>query len=144
MELDKDILKEFSISLRMGKIEAGPPLSTILGNIGINTVKFCKELNEFVKDLPFFFVLEVKIYIYVDKTYTFIINEPTVALLLRLISFKKEITVNISGGLKIKYVDVVKLEELYLISFFKFNECSDNTLKFIYGTLTSLNLYVIE
>ena len=144
MEIDKNILKEFSISLRMGKIEAGPPLSTILGNIGVNTVKFCKELNDYTKDLPFFFLLEVIVYVYADKTYSFIISEPTVALLLRLVSFKKEIEVNISGGLKIKFVDVVKLEDLYLISFFKFNDCSEITLRFVYGTMTSLNLYVIE
>lgn len=142
--MEKMILKSFSIGLRMGKIEAGPPLSTILGNIGINTVKFCKELNDFTKDLPYFFLLEVKIYIFIDKTYQFNIIEPSIALLLRLVSIKKEIKVKISGGYKSKLVNAVKLEDIYLISFFKFNNCFENSLKSIYGTLFSLNLYVIK
>jgi len=66
--MSQEIIKVFSLNLRMGQIEAGPPLSTILGNFGINTVKFCKELNEFTNLLPNFFVLEVKIIINSDKS----------------------------------------------------------------------------
>jgi len=142
--MEKDVVKFFSIGLRMGKIEAGPPLSTILGNVGINTVKFCKELNEFTKDLPFYFLLEVKIYIYADKTYKFLVCEPSAALMLRLVSVKKEIKVQISGGYKSKLVDAVKIEDIFLVSFFKFDNCLENSLKSIYGTVSSLNLYVIE
>lgn len=142
--MDKDIIKTFSIGLRMGKIEAGPPLSTILGNIGINTVKFCKELNEFTKTLPFYFLLEVKIFVYVDKTYTFTVCEPSVALLLRLVSFKKEVMVKISGGLKPTLVNAVKIEDIYLVSFFKYGNCVEQSIRSVYGTLFSLNLYVIE
>jgi large subunit ribosomal protein L11 len=141
---NKDVLKVFSIALRMGKIEAGPPLSTILGNVGVNTVKFCKELNEFTKDLPFYFLLEVKIFIYLDKTYSFKVIEPSVALLLRLLTFKKELLVNMAGGSKKKTLDVIRIEDLYLISFFKFGNCSSTSLKSVYGTTSSLNLNVIK
>lgn len=30
--------------------ESGPPLGTILGNLGINTVKFCKDLMSIQKN----------------------------------------------------------------------------------------------
>jgi ribosomal protein L11 len=93
------LLKEFSISLRMGQIEAGPPLSTIIGNVGgINSVKFFKELNEYTKVLPNYFMLEVKIKIFMDKSYIFTVVEPSTALLLRLISKKIEVKLKSSGG----------------------------------------------
>jgi len=38
--------------IRSQHAESGPPLGTVLGNIGINAVKFCKEFNEYTKDLP--------------------------------------------------------------------------------------------
>ena len=44
---DINLSNKFSIYLRMGSVESGPPLSTILGNFGINTIKFVKDLNEF-------------------------------------------------------------------------------------------------
>ena len=34
--------------------EPAPPLGTILGNLGVNTVKFCEEFNLFTKNLPIF------------------------------------------------------------------------------------------
>jgi large subunit ribosomal protein L11 len=141
---EKEILNSFSISLRMGKIEAGPPLSTILGNYGLNTVKVCKELNEYTKELPIFFLLEVKVIIYIDKSYKFIVFEPSTSSLLRLVSLKKEILIKASGGKKIKNVDSVYLKDIYLISLFKFGNCFDSSLKSVYGTLSSLNLYVIK
>lgn len=139
-----NILKIFSINLRMGNIEAGPPLSTILGNIGINTVKFCKELNEYIKNLPNYFILEVKIIIFLDKSYCFQINEPSTALLLRLISKKIEIKIKSSGGLKFKIVKGVTLNDIYFISYFKFGNNYNHSLKSVFGTLNSLNLYIIE
>jgi ribosomal protein L11 len=140
----KSDIKSFSLNLRMGQIESGPPLSTILGNLGINTVKFCKELNELTNLLPNFFVLEVKININSDKIYSFIICEPTTALVLKLISKKKEIFVKSSGGFKSNQQIGVDLKDLYLVCFFKFGDCNDKLLRSVYGTLTSLNYYVFK
>lgn len=135
--MENNIIKKFSIGVRIGQIEAGPPLSTILGNMGINTVNFCKELNDFVLDLPNFFYLEIKVVIFFDKTYSFEVGEPSTALLLRLLSKKIE--------LKDKSIIYgIKLEDIYLISFFKFNNFNNNSLKIIFGTLSSLKLHVIE
>jgi ribosomal protein L11 len=140
----QESIKSFSLNLRMGQIESGPPLSTILGNLGINTVKFCKELNELTNLLPNYFVLEVKIFINLDKTYSFVICEPTLALLLKLVVIKKEIPVRTSGGFKTKEQFGVMLKDLYLICYFKFGKCNNRLLKSIYGTLVSLNYNVFK
>src|SRR5260221_714117 len=110
---NKDILKEFSLILRMGKIESGPPLSTILGNIGINTVKVVKELLESTQMLPDYFLLEVKIIVYFDKTYIFsIIKKKNIKFPFSLLS----------SNLKIFFFDVnIMIENLYYI----FYEISD-------------------
>jgi len=142
--MEKEILKEFSLNLRMSKIESGPPLSTILGNLGLNSVKFCSDLSELIIELPFFLVLEVKVCIFIDKTYSFFLNEPSTSMLLRIIAQKIEIKFKGSGGIKSKLVYSIKLKDIYLVSFFKFGNIDKNSLKLVYGTLSSMKLNVIR
>lgn len=137
-------IKTFSIVLRSGKVESGPPLSTILGNFGINTVKFVKDFNEFTKDLPDYFLLVVIIDIFNDKSYNFLLKEPSVSLLLRLVSFDKDFLVKGSGGYRPFKYKVVSITDIILISFFKFGFCNDNSLRLIFGTLQSMDLHVVE
>jgi len=47
-----------NIYIRSNSAEAVPPLGTTLGNIGVNALKFCKEFNEFTKDLPNYFFIK--------------------------------------------------------------------------------------
>lgn len=61
---DKDIKYIKKCFLMSQKAEAVPPLGTILGNIGVNTIKFCDEFNIYTKDLSNYFLLKVIILIY--------------------------------------------------------------------------------
>jgi hypothetical protein len=54
-----------------GNAETAPPLGTILGNLGVNTVKFCKEFNDFTCELPVYIKLEVTILIQENKNFSF-------------------------------------------------------------------------
>jgi ribosomal protein L11 len=143
--MEKEIKKEFSMNLRMGIIESGPPLGTVLNTAQVtNSVKLVKELNEYTKDLPSYFLLQIKIFIYFDNTYSFIVCEPSISLLLRFVTFKKEIFLKTSGGIKGKLVDAILLKDIYLISFFKFNNCFTTSIKSILGTANSLNLLIVK
>jgi len=142
--MDSEILKNFSIFLRSNKVESGPPLSTILGNFGINTVKFVKDFNDYTKDLPDYFLLIIYVTVYNDKTYSFNFSEPNVSLLLRLMSFEKDFLVKGSGGYRPQTYKVIKLEDIIYISFFKYGYFNNNTLSLILGTINSMDLYVIE
>src|SRR3954465_2206900 len=114
--MEKEIKKQFSMCFRMGVIESGPPLGTVLNSIkGVNSSLLIKELNEFTKGLPSYFLLQVRITVYLDNTHEFFIYEPSVSLLIRLLVFKKEIFVKTSGGVKGKLVDVILLKDLYNI-----------------------------
>jgi len=142
--MEKEIIKTFNIFLRSNKVESGPPLSTILGNFGINTVKFVKDFNDYTQDLPDYFILVINVTVYIDKTYSFDLAEPTVSLLLRLGSFEKDFLIKGSGGYRpIKY-RVISLDDLVLVSFFKFGIFNEYTLKSILGVVNSMGLYVVE
>lgn len=142
--MDKEILKMFSLFLRSNKVESGPPLSTILGNFGINTVKFVKDFNDYTKDLPDYFLLVINVTIFNDKTYLFSLNEPTVSFLLRVISTEKDFLIKGSGGYIAQPYKVIKIDDIILISFFKYGFFNINTLKLILGTIQSMDLYVVE
>ena len=123
--------------LRANSVEANPPLSTILGNFGVNTVSFCKDINEHTKELPNYFLLEVVITIKDDKSFTFSIKEPSVAFLLKLCAHNFSIFKKGQGGLKEFPIKSVFLKDIYMISFFKYGYCDNITLKIIYGILRS-------
>jgi len=139
---EKNIIK-FSMFLRAKNVDSGPPLSTILGNYGVNTVAFCKEFNEITKELPNYFLLEVIIIINSDRTFNFSVKEPTVAFLLKLVMKKREIFKMGSGGLKVDYIKVIYLKDIYLISKFKYNSYDFIYLKNICSILASSHYFVI-
>jgi large subunit ribosomal protein L11 len=79
------ISKCINLYIRSQGADPGPPLGTVLGNLGVNAVKFCKDFNDFTKELPDYLVLGVYIYIYIDKSFFFRIFEPTLNNLLTLL-----------------------------------------------------------
>lgn len=135
---------KFSIYLRMGSVESGPPLSTILGNFGINTVKFVKDLNEFTSELPTYFLLVVNVVINSDKTYKFELSEPSVTQLLRILSRKKQIYILAQGGLKTIDIKVIHIKDLYFICYTKFGNFDDSSFRMLYGSICSLDMYIDE
>lgn len=138
-----DNLLKFSMFLRAGMIEAGPPLSTILGNFGINTVVLCRELNELTKGLPSYFLIEIVIIVNNDKTYKFIFKPPTVSYLFKVVAKPFEIFRKSSGGYKSIIYKGVKLRDFYLICKFKFNSFDYLFLKILHGILKSSRLYLL-
>lgn len=74
--------------------ESGPPLGTVLGNLGINAVKFCNDFNAFTQELPNYFLLKVVILIFEDKSYSFSVSLPSVGFFLRLLKFDRIVKIN--------------------------------------------------
>ena len=100
-----NIKNKLYLYIRAQGAESGPPLGTILGNLGVNTVKFCKEFNDFTSELPDFIILSVEIFIFTDRNFSFRILEPTVSSLLSL--FVRE---DLDNGCYYVYInDLVKL-----------------------------------
>lgn len=83
------IKTSFYIYIRSQEAETGPPLGTILGNLGVNSISFVNEFNEFTEDLPRYFFLKVHIFILEDRSFYFTVDLPTTGFLLMFIKFKQ-------------------------------------------------------
>src|SRR5438876_111440 len=96
------------IMLRAQSAEAGPPLGTVLGNLGVNTIKFCKEFNEFTEGLENYFKIGVNIHILENKTYSFVTSSPSLGYILSLLRYENE---------ELDLLEVIKLSKFILPAF---------------------------
>jgi ribosomal protein L11 len=97
-----------------------PPLGTILGNLGINTIKFCEEFNIYTKNLPNYFVLKVVIYILDNRSFKFKIHFSSTSFIINLLKFEKTIKVRVYDRLHDKVVVCILLKDLIQLALFKF------------------------
>jgi len=142
--LDKDIKYIKKCYLMSQKAEAVPPLGTILGNIGVNTIKFCDEFNQFTKELPNYFSLKVTILIFENKTFKFFIKKPSTSFLMNLLKFEKKIKILLKNRLNDKILNCIKLKDLIHIAIFKYPNLNiEKTLPIIWGTAKSMNLNIV-
>jgi len=126
--------------IKAGQAESGPPLGTILGNIGVQTVKFCKEFNEFTKDLPIYFTLKVKIIIPENKNFTFSVEMPSIGFIISLL--KKEEKIKKKDGTDSSFF-FIYFEDLVKLAKFKFPDFNlKRSIKIIKGSLYSSNISI--
>lgn len=78
----KRIKAVVKIQLQAGKATPAPPVGTVLGPQGINTMMFCKEYNARTADQAGM-VIPAEITIFEDRSFTFITKTPPVADLLK-------------------------------------------------------------
>ena len=134
-----DIVK-LELYIRANSAESGPPLGTTLGNIGVNTIKFCKEFNDYTQDLPNYFLLKVNITVLENRTFTFIISLPPVGFLIYLLK-KEEVLIDPSGTPYSIYYVVLE-DFLQLCKFIFPNYRLEDSSKILKGTLLSSNIII--
>lgn len=129
-----------TLYIRAGQAESGPPLGTTLGNIGVQTVKFCKEFNDFTKELPTYFLLKVKIIITENKSFTFSIEQPPIGFIISLLKKNEKIKKKDGSEEIFNYIifeDVVKLAK------FKFPDLNlKKSINIIKGCLYSSKIQI--
>lgn len=120
-----------------------PPLGTILGNLGVNTVKFCEEFNIFTKNLPIYFSLKVVIFIFENRSFEFKVFFPSVGFILNLLKFEKTIKVFFFDRYHDKVIACVKLQDAIKLAKFKFPELElQQSFSIILATIKSMNLII--
>jgi len=77
------------ITIRAQGADPAPPLGTVLGNLGVNTVSFCTAFNLFTKNIPTYFLLKTTIFIYDNRSTSFTIKAPSTGYFLSLLRFEK-------------------------------------------------------
>jgi large subunit ribosomal protein L11 len=125
--------------------DPSPPLGTVLGNLGVNTVMFCTSFNLFTKTLPTYFLLKVIIYIQENRSATFKINLPSTCYILNLLKFEKTIKIKEKDRLNDKVISCVLLPQILALSKFKFPYLSlEQSFKMVYGSLKSMNIVIVK
>lgn len=71
------------LQIKAGQANPAPPIGPALGQHGVNIMAFCKEFNAQTKDKEPGLVTPVVITVYQDKSFTFVMKEPPVAVLIK-------------------------------------------------------------
>jgi len=85
----KKLVKTIKLQIPAGKANPAPPIGPALGAAQVNIMAFCKEFNAKTQNLAGD-ILPVEIYVYGDKTFTFITKQPPVArMILKVLGLEK-------------------------------------------------------
>jgi len=132
------------IFLRAGSADPSPPLGTVLGNLGVNTVSFCTSFNLFTKSLPNYFVLKVNIFVYENRSTSFVVDLPSTGHFINLLKFEKVIKVRVFDKFQDKNVFCINLLEVIKLALLKFPQLPlCKSILIIWGTVKAMNLNVI-
>ncbi len=131
------------LNLLAGKATVNPPVGPMLGQHGINLNSFCKEYNEKTSN-DIGLIIPVKITIYEDKSYSFILkSSPVSKLLLKFANIEKG-----SNEPNKKIVGTIKNEDIEKIIQIKKIDFNTNNKEKIYsnilGTAKNMGIKIID
>lgn len=139
----KKVVKVIKLQIPAGKANPAPPIGPALGGAGVNIMAFCKEFNAKTQEKAGD-ILPVEIYVYADKTFTFVTKQPPVS---RMIL--KELA--LESGSKVPNRDKVgKLKKSQVRKIAKAKRCdmrvtSDEAAdRLVEGTARSMGVDIIE
>ena len=78
----KQIKKVVKLQIPAGKANPAPPVGPALGQAGVNIQQFCSQFNEKTTAMAGY-VVPVEIYVYDDRSFTFITKTPPASDLLK-------------------------------------------------------------
>ena len=78
----KEIAGFIKLQIKGGAANPSPPVGPALGSKGVNIMDFCKQFNARTQDRAGK-VLPVVITVYSDKSFTFIVKQPPMAVLIK-------------------------------------------------------------
>ena len=137
----KKIKAFVKLALAAGKATPAPPVGPALGQHGVNIAGFCKEYNARTSDKTGL-IIPVKITIYEDRSYSFILKSPPASVLLAKFA-------NIQKGASEpnkQNVGIVTLDQVKEIANIKMQDLNTNNLDqavlIIKGTAKNMGITV--
>jgi ribosomal protein L11 len=140
-----DIKHKKTLYLQAQSVEPAPPLGTILGNLGVNTVKFCEEFNKYTNKLPAYFIIRVNIFIYENRTFSFNIDGFSLTYIIKILKFSKTIKIFTFDRYNDKIISCIYLKDLLYLLLFKFPKIDlKKSILIILGVLRSMKILIIK
>lgn len=131
------------LQLPAGKATPGPPVGSTLGPHGINIPAFVKDFNERTKD-QVGLIIPVIITIYSDRSFTFILKTPPVAVLIKK-------ACNLSSGSakpnrdKVAKITKAQVEEIAKLKMPDLNAASlESAMSMVAGSARSMGVVVVD
>ncbi|MBI3316856.1 MAG: 50S ribosomal protein L11 [Candidatus Omnitrophica bacterium] len=139
----KELVTKIKLQVPGAQANPAPPIGPALGQHGVNIMEFCKQFNEKTKDRPGT-VLPVVISVFKDKTFTFILKSPPVAVALKkaagLAKASPEPGRQMIG--KVSKADVMEIAKTKMTDL---NTSKiESAMRIVEGTARSMGLEVVE
>ena len=137
----KEIAAFIKLQIKGGAANPSPPVGPALGSKGVNIMDFCKQFNARTQDKAGK-VLPVIITVYTDKSFTFVVKQPPVAVQLKEVAKIK----SSSAESNRKKVATITWEQVRAIAQDKMPDLNCFTLKsamsMVAGTARSMGINV--
>jgi len=140
----KKIKTQIKLQIPAGQANPAPPVGPALGQHGVNIMQFCNEFNTKTKNMEQGMLIPVVITIYEDRSFTFILKTPPVAVLLKKISGLAKASGK-PGSEKIATVTKSQVREIAKLKLPDLNTTDlEAAMKVVEGTARSMGIEVIE
>ena len=137
----KKIKAFVKLALAAGKATPAPPVGPALGQHGVNIAAFCKEYNARTAD-KVGLVIPVKITVFDDRSYSFILKSPPASILLAKFANLKKGSAQPNRDI----VGKVTLDQVKEIATIKMNDLNTDSLEkallIIQGTAKSMGIKI--
>jgi large subunit ribosomal protein L11 len=138
----KEVVNKIKFQAPAGAANPSPPIGPALGQHGLNIMNFCNEFNERTGDMEKGLMLPVQLSVYADRSFDFVIKQPSAALLLR-----KAVGIEKGSGTpnkdKVASITRAQLEEVAKLKMVDMNAHDvDAAVKVLSGTARSSGIDV--
>lgn len=139
----KQVKKVVKLQIAAGKANPAPPVGPALGQAGVNIQQFCSQFNDKTANMAGY-VIPVEIYVYEDRSFTFVTKTPPASDLLKKAA---NIQKGSSNAKKNKVATITKAQ-LLEIAQTKLPDLNaydvESAAKIIEGTARQMGITVVE
>lgn len=137
----KQIKKVVKLQIAAGKANPAPPVGPALGQAGVNIQQFCSQFNDKTASMAGY-VVPVEIYVYDDRSFTFITKTPPASDLLKKAANVQKGSSN-SKKTKVATISRAKLLEIAQTKLPDLNAYDvENAARIIEGTARQMGIVV--
>ena len=133
-----------NLQVKAGQANPSPPIGPALGQRGVNIMEFCKSFNAKTKDMEQGTPIPVKITVFSDRSFTFVMKTPPAAYLIKKMA-------KIDGGSKEpgrNVVGQITMAQVREIAKTKMNDLNtddpEQAARTIAGSARSMGIRVVE